>query len=161
MTIPEGWKVTQREDLEKQAEKGLKMLDKEVQEALQNQQPKTSYLLCFQKDKRKMFTSVAEQFDTVNIKFEQLNRNNKELIYNTLIKQGGKIDSSWGREIIDGKVFRTFKMTAFDKSNNPIVNQFYYNRQIDNFMLSIILLYDNNESKDALLEHWRKSKFDK
>jgi hypothetical protein len=132
MPIPNDWEIVQREDLENQANRGLKMIDTSNTDKFRKELLKTIYLLSFKKDKRKMFTALATPNDTTIISFETQNRNTKNALFYSLKQQGIRVDSTWGKELIQNKEFKTFTITAYDKSNNPFVNQIYYNRQIDN-----------------------------
>ena len=161
MPVPKHWEIVQRENLEVQANKGLKMIDTSNSDKFKEDLLKTVYLLSFKKDKRKMFTALATPNDTTIVSFEMQNRNSKNALFYSLKKQGIRVDSTWGKEYIQSKAFTTFTITAYDKSNNPFVNQIYYNRQIDNYMFSVIIMYDDTETKDLLMDYWKKSKFER
>jgi hypothetical protein len=164
MNIPDNWEITQKNEVDSQKQKGLAMMDKsnltELQKSeLQKQLSKSIYLLGFKQNKQNMFTAIAETFDTATVTFDNQNRNTKEVLCKSLKQIGFQIDTTWGHELIQNKEFKTFEVLA--KKDDKTVSQIYFNRQIDNYMFTIILLYNNKETKDILLEHLRNSRFDK
>jgi hypothetical protein len=164
MNIPDNWEITQKNEVDSQNQKGFAMMDKsnltELQKSeLQKQLSKSIYLLGFKQNKQNMFTAIAEPFDTATVTFEKQNSNTKEVLCKFLKQIGFQIDTTWGHELIQNKEFKTFQVVA--KKDDKTVNQIYFNRQIDNYMFTIILLYNNKETKDILLEHFRNSRFDK
>lgn len=160
MKIPQKWTVLPRANLQAQANNGLKLLAMENNKAAKKQITETVYLLSLKKSNRKMFSALVAPYDSTKMKYNQIVSATKELIYNSLLKQGIKTDSTWSKEIIDHKEFRVFKMTAYNKENQPIVNQVYYNCLIKNSLFTAIILYDTDESRDSLLNSWRSSKFE-
>lgn len=69
------------------------------------------------------------------------------LIYKTFIDQGIKVDTSSGKEIIQGLEFNTFHTTIHDTRGEIILNQILYSRLINGLSFGVTISYNNLTNK--------------
>src|SRR5688572_7936091 len=107
--IPEGWRVTSRDELQEYDEKGLKAMQ-EVQGEIDVTGLK--HLVSFQKDQFNNFSSTSEPFNVeYNGEWKDNNRALRELLYKTYRQQGMEVDTSSSKALIDAFEFEVFYIT--------------------------------------------------
>ncbi|PWH82663.1 hypothetical protein DIS18_10520 [Algibacter marinivivus] len=159
--IPEGWKITSREQNEKFEKKGLEAMEDLVDGEIDVSQLKD--LIGFQKNQFNMFQSNTEPFkEEYDGEWEENNALIKALIFNTYQNQGIKVDSSKTTSSrIGGLNFETYKFTIYAPNGDVILNQIMYSRLINELSFGVNINYNNEADKNEMLSSWKKSKFKK
>lgn len=158
MEIPKQWDIVPYEKLLKKINK-LNLPKVEENNTTKKQKDLPPYLLNFNKNDKNRFTAFLVPFDTSKDNLEQATRASIGFLYNRFTKYGIKVDSSWSKEMIGQKEFIKSHITAHYDST-LVDNQISYTRVINNYMLSVTIIYDTNNNRDILLKAWRSSKFE-
>ena len=159
--IPENWKVISREQNEKYQEKGLDAVENMVDGNIDVSAMKN--LIGFQKNQFNIFQSTSEPFEIeYEGEWEENNTGLKELIYNTYLQQGIKIDSTETKIVkIDGLDFHSYSFTIFGPKGEVILNQIIYSRLINGLDFGVNINYNNVSDKKVMLDAFLNSKFKK
>ena len=161
ITIPDNWEVTSREQNEKLQEKGLDAMEGMVDGEIDISNLKN--LIGFQKDQFNLFQSTSEpaEFESKE-EWEENNAAIKELIYNTYLQQGIKVDSTTTEMVkVDGLDFHSYSFTISSPKGDIILTQIMYSRLINGFDFGVNINYNNESDKKEMLEAWMNSKFTK
>ena len=161
ITIPDNWEVTSREQNEKLQEKGLDAMEGMVDGEIDISNLKN--LIGFQKDQFNLFQSTSEpaEFESKE-EWEENNAAIKELIYNTYLQQGIKVDSTTTEMVkVDGLDFYSYSFTMSSPKGDIILTQIMYSRLINGFDFGVNINYNNESDKKEMLEAWMNSKFTK
>src|SRR5687768_10775775 len=155
--IPEGWKVTSRDELQEHDENGLKAMQ-EVQGEIDVTGLK--HLVSFQKDQFNNFSSTSEPFNAgYEGKWEDNNRALQELLYETYRQQGIEVDTSSSKALVDALEFEVFYIAIHGPDGQIILNQELYSRYINGFDFGVNINYNNSKDKDEMTVVWKDSKF--
>ena len=158
VTIPEGWTITEKSDVQERNEKGLKAAAAVVGDidmsGLKN-------LIAFQKDKFNSFVSSSESFSPEKDgDWKTNNQDIKTAIYETYITKGMKIDTTATTvETIDGRDFEAYGFTVYKPEGGVLIQQKIFSRWENGASFSVALNYNNNADGDVLLRTFRESKF--
>ncbi len=158
--IPEGWKKNNLTDVVLNNETGIAAMEEAMDKKVDI--TRLSYCLNFQKDEINMFQSVFEPFEEgYDGHWKNNNDAIKQLFCNVYSDKGEKIDSSATViETISGKDFQTYEIRIYDKNDQIQMSQIFYAALINGHDFSVCLNYNNPEDRDALLNIWKRSKFD-
>lgn len=161
ITVPDGWKIVDKEKTQELTEKGVKALEKTIDGEIDFSRLKN--LINFQKDQFNFFQSTSELFAIEYPgEWEENNSTLKEIIYTTYQNQGIKTDSSiTGIENIDGLDFYTYSFTIYSTDGKIILKQLMYSRLINGLVFGVNINFNNKKAKDEMLSAFRNSKFDK
>lgn len=161
INIPENWTVTSREQNEKYEKKGLDAMEELVEGEIDISGLKN--LIGFQKNRFNIFQSTSEPFKLeYEGEWEETNNGVKELIYNTYLQQGIRVDSTATEIIkIDGLDFHSYEFIVYGPNNDVILNQLMYSRLINGFDFAANINYNNDSDKKEMLNAWMNSKFKK
>lgn len=161
INIPKNWTVTSREQNEKYEKKGLDAMEELVEGEIDISGLKN--LIGFQKNRFNIFQSTSEPFKLeYEGEWEETNNGVKELIYNTYLQQGIRVDSTATEIIkIDGLDFHSYELIVYGPNNDVILNQLMYSRLINGFDFAANINYNNDSDKKEMLNAWMNSKFKK
>lgn len=159
MEIPKGWTVVDKEKKDALNQKGLKALEETLDSkvdfsALRN-------LISFQKNPFNIFQSTSEPF---NLEYEgEWEENNaalKEVLYETYVNQGIKVDSSATTiEKIDGIEFQVTSFTVYSPKGDIILTQIMYSCLINGFDFGVNINYNNKKDREEMLRVFMNSTF--
>ncbi|CAD0007825.1 MULTISPECIES: hypothetical protein [Flavobacterium] len=157
--VPTGWSIVSKDITEQQEEKGQKAIEKSSGQKMDLKSLK--HLISFQKNQFNLFASTSEPFkEDFSGQYEQTNKDLNALIYQTYVDQGIKVDSSSGKEIIQGIKFSTFYTTIYAPDGKVILNQILYSKLINGYDFGVNINYNNEEDKKTMIDAWKKSKFE-
>lgn len=159
--IPEGWEIITREENEKFEKKGLDAMEKLVDGEIDASGLKN--LIGFQKNQFNLFQSSTEPFfEEYEGEWKENDILIKDLIFNTYVSQGIKVDSSETKTIkISGLNFESYEFTIYAPNGDVILNQIMYSRLMNNLSFGVNINYNNEEDKKEMLHIWKNSKFKK
>ena len=159
--IPKGWIVTEKAKMKEMNEKGLKALEETIDGPIDVSGLKN--LIAFEKNAFNNFQSTSEPFELeYEGEWEANNAAVKDVIYETIQKQGIKVDSTATKiETIDGLDFHTYTFTIYGPKGNVILKQRMFSRLINGFDFGVNISYNNFRDGTELLELFRNSKFKK
>jgi hypothetical protein len=159
MEIPKNWKIIKRKESHKAVLEGYEKVESTTGEKYDKNQ--FTNILKFEKDMFNFFSSTIEKYDKkVHGKWSETNKKTKEIIYETYLKQGIKVDSSATKtENINGVEFETYELTLYNQKNEIALNQIMFSQYINGFDFGININFNNEEDRELLLKHWRESKF--
>lgn len=159
--VPQGWKITTREQNEAFEKKGREAMEELVDGEIDVSQLKD--LIGFQKNQFNIFQSSTEPFkEEYDGEWKENNALIKTLIYNTYLGQGIKVDSSKTTSTrVSGLNFETYNFTIYSPNGDVILNQIMYSRLINNLSFGVNINYNNEDDKNEMLNSWKKSKFKK
>ncbi len=159
--VPKGWEIITKEQNEAFENRGLEAMEKMVDGKIDASEVKN--LIGFQKNQFNLFQSNTEPFDNeYDGDWEENNALIKELVYNTYLSQGIKVDSSkTSTTKINGLDFKTYEFTIYAPNGHVILNQIMYNRLINGLSFGVNINYNNAKDKNEMLDSWKKSKFKK
>ena len=157
--IPKGWKIMTRDKIESSGQKGNEALEKTIGQPVDTKFLK--HLISFQKDPFNIFMSSSEPFDEeFPGEFQVNNKQLYEILYQTFIDQGIKVDTTSGKEQIQNLEFETFHTTIYSPKGEIIMNQVLYSRLINGFSFGVTICYNNLADKTTLIETFKNSKFE-
>ena len=159
INIPNNWKVISREQNEEYEKKGLNAMENMVDGEIDVSELRN--LIGFQKNQFNAFQSTSEPFELeYQGEWEEINAGLKELIYNTYLDQGIKVDSTATKKIkVDGLDFHTYEFTIYSPKGDVILSQLMYSRLINRFDFGVNINYNNESDKKEMLDAWLNSKF--
>ena len=159
--IPKGWTVMQKDKVEETFEVGAKAIEEASDQNFDYSGLK--YLANFKKNRFNIFQSTAEFFELqYEGHWEENNAYQRKLLIDTYKNQGLKIETSSSEAKIDGLEFRVFHIKILKPGGGGVLlYQDVYNRYINNHDFTVILNYNNEEDKNAMLNVWKASKFKK
>ncbi|HSY75462.1 MAG TPA: hypothetical protein VK890_01320 [Bacteroidia bacterium] len=160
ISIPADWKITTKDKMEEldKAGKSAITADQKVELDTVN---KMKYLVSFQKNQFNLFLATSQPFKGTDAEYALQTQITNKAIYETCTHQGVKIDTSTGKEIIQGMEFSVFCDTIFSPDGNVILKQILYNRLINGYDLAIDINYTNDADKKTMLDAFKNCKFDK
>jgi len=157
--IPEGWNVTQRDESQAFEDKGLKAIN--AANGIDYDTSGLKQLIGFQKDKFHMFGASSEKFE---IEYEGEYEENKKLVkqvlYNTYVSNGIKVDTLSSKARIDNLDFDLFKITVYDPNGKVLLYQDLYSTLRNGLEFGVNLNYINDKEKIELMRVWKNSKFE-
>ncbi len=160
MEILPGWKLIEVSESEDSQEKGLEVMQENIQEEIDAKGLKN--LISFKKDEFNMFAATAEPLEPEQIR--DYNHNNealKEMIISTFENQGiDAVASQTKIEIIDNLEFQSYTITI-SHNGAVVLEQILLSRVINNHDFGVNINYNNMKDRDAMLNALRKSKFTK
>lgn len=161
INIPNNWKVMSRGQNEKYQEKGLDAIEEVVGEEIDVSGLKN--LIGFQKNRFNIFQSTSEPFELeYEGEWEENNALVKELIYDTYLQQGIKVDSTATKIVkIDGLDFNSYSFTLFSPKGDVVLNQIMYSRLINGYDFGVNINYNNDSYKKEMIDALFNSKFKK
>lgn len=152
VNIPQGWTVISKNRIEANDEKGRKAIEEVAGEF---DYSGLKHLISFQKNQFNIFQSTSEPFELeYEGEWEDNNAGLKELIYETYINQGIKVDTSSAKATIDGLDFEVFKSTIYGPDGNVILYQEMYSRYINGYDFGVNINYNNEKDKETMMEVW-------
>lgn len=159
MEIPKGWTVIDKEKTKAANERGMKAIEETLDSKVDFSNLKN--LISFRKNKFNIFQSTSEPFELeYDGEWEEHSILLKELIYNTYLNQGIKVDSSATTvENIDGLDFQKSIFTIYSPTGEVILNQIMYTRHINGFDFGVNINYNNREDREEMLRVFMNSKF--
>lgn len=159
MEIPKGWDIIDKNVSDERTEKGLDILSETS--GFEYDINALTHLLNFQKNDLNIFQSTSEPFELeYEGEWEENNAFLKQLIYDTFIQRGIKVDSTATKIVtIDGVKFHSYKLTLYNKDGDAILNQIIYSSLINGFDFGVNINYNNESDKKEMLDVWYKSKF--
>ncbi len=159
MEIPEDWSIMTKDKMDKSTERGMEAI-KEVGGEFDYDGLK--HLINFQKNQFNIFQSTSEPFKLeYEGEWQDNNAGLKELLYATYINQGIRIDTSSSKAIIGGLDFAVFHITVYGPKGDIILYQDMYGRYVNGFDFGVNINYNNDEDKEAMMNVWTNSKFEK
>lgn len=161
ITIPDNWQIITREQNEAFQKKGLEAIEDLVEEEIDLSAFKN--LIGFQKNPFNAFQSNSEPFKIeYEGEWEENNALIKELIYNTYVQQGIKVDSTDMTILkIDGLDFHTFTFTISDPKGKVIMHQTMHSSLINGIAFGVNINYNNEADKKEMETALLNSKFRK
>lgn len=157
--IPKGFTVTSKDQVDAQEKKGLKMIENATNTQINTRELKN--LLSFSKNKFNLLTSTSQPFqESYEGEYEANIRAMPALLYQTFAAQGVRTDTATGSEKIQGLDFRTVYTTVYGKDGNVILRQNIYTRLMKGYDFNVVISYNNEDDKDAMVNTFRKSKFE-
>lgn len=160
ITIPEGWKVRDKQKQKSVHKKGQKAIEDATGEKMDISSLK--HLLYFEKDKFNIFVSSSEECDFTYQEWLENEKLLKETINNTYKNLGIDFVITKSRETkIDGLKFNAFSVTLFGPNKKIIMTQVIFNRLIENYCFSMTINYNSEVNKKDLLKALMSSKFSK
>ncbi|MBL6447346.1 hypothetical protein JMN32_13590 [Fulvivirga sp. 29W222] len=158
--IPKGWEIVKKDQLDANDEKGKQAMQEVMKDSINYSGLK--HLISFQKNSFNIFQSSSEPFPlSYEGEWEDNNAALKELLYQTYINQGIKIDTSSSSEVVDGLNFALFKITVYGNGGEVILNQNMYSRHINGFDFGVSINYNDEEHKKEMMRVWKNSTFKK
>lgn len=159
ITIPEDFEVVDSTETRKMYSRGKKIIENTQNIKIQNK-PKTVFI--FKSDQWNYFTAQYQFFDvkvdksSVKNSFESL----KKTAYHSFKDKYTKIsiDTISSIQIVDELQFQKFEMKIY-LPNDKILVWLMFNRLFDNKLLSLNIIYLNEQKGKQMLETWRNSKF--
>ncbi len=156
--IPEGWEVISRYQQEEKSKKGAKAI--EESSGIEVDAKELKHLISFQKNVFNIFTSSSEPFkEDYPGEYQENEKYIHEILYQTYVDQGIKVDSLSGKESIQGLEFNTFYVTVYSPEGKEIMRQIMYSRLIKGQDFCVSINYNNERDQRTMLEAFRKSKF--
>jgi hypothetical protein len=156
--IPSGWNVMLKDQLDKNQERGMEMVQETVDTVVDYSRLK--HLISFQKNRGNVFQSTSEPFELeYDGEFEETNQILKQVITQTYQNQGINVDTLSKSAIIDNLKFDLFHIKMYNPQGELILNQEMYTRLINNYLFSVILTYNNLDYKNEMMKVWTNSEF--
>ena len=156
--IPKDWKIISKDNTEANDQRGKDAIEKSSGQKFDTKGLK--HLISFQKNKFNIFTSTSEPFiEEYSGEFQENCKALNQLLYSTFVDQGIKVDTSSGKEKIEGLEFNTFHTTIYGSKGQVILRQILYSRLINGFDFGVSINYNNEEDKKTMLDAWKRSKF--
>lgn len=84
----------------------------------------------------------------------------KQFLYEQLLGQGVSVDTSWIKAKVDEVDFHVFQVDVLNKDGDNFFSQQYYNAQFGNQILTIIIGFDSQKTKEELLNCIMSSNFE-
>lgn len=161
MDVPVGWKLLSRKQVDRFEKKGADLLSETVGGEIEFEGLKN--LLHFQKDRFNMFQSTSEPIELeYEGEWEQSNEDLKQVLLRTYINQGIHTEVSETRkEEIGGVLFEVYDFTLFAPDGEVVIEQTMYSTHRNGYDFGVNLTYNSDEARDAMLDVWRRSKFEK
>lgn len=158
--IPKGWTIVSRDKLEANDQRGKDAIEKVYEGEIDTKGLK--HLISFQKDKFNVFASTSEPFqEEFPGEYEQNNMALNNLLYETFAGQGIRIDTSSGKEPIQGLEFNTFYSTIYSGDGKVILKQTLYSQLINGHDFGVTLSYNNDQDKKTMVDALKNSRFNK
>ena len=159
--IPSGWAIIEKEQTRAGHERGVKAIEETIESEVDFSGLKN--LIAFQKNRFNTFQSSSEPVELeYEGEWEENNATLKEIMYATYLNQGINTDSSATTiEKIDGLEFQKYSFTIYSPNGDGRLTQIIYGRLINNLHFSVVISYNNEKDKKAMMNAWRKSKFKK
>ena len=159
--IPKDWTIVDKEQTKATNQKGAKALEETLDTNLDFSNLRN--LISFQKNPFNIFQSTSEPFELeYEGEWEETSAAMKELLYNTYLNQGIKVDSSaTSIEKIDGLDFRLTTFTVYSPKGELILTQLMFSSFINGFDFGVNINYNNEKDRDELLKVFMNSKFKK
>lgn len=158
--IPEGWRVTNRAVTQDMQDRGLEAI-MEANGVEEYDVSGLKQLISFRKSRSHIFTATSEKFELeYEGEYEDNQKYLKEILYNTYVNNGIRVDTTSSKEVIDDLQFNLFHITVYDAQGNIILYQDLYSRYMNGLDFGVTLNYINEKEKNELKKVWRNSKFD-
>ncbi len=156
--IPQGFEAVTAEEWMRLQNRGADAIEKTYDAEVEN---RAKTIFVFKSDQFNYFESNYQPFDTATDgnyleSFKDVNN----ILYGTFEAQipNAKLDSSSSQEIIDGKLFQTFRVTI--TIPGKIVMEFLmYSSLFNNKEFTVNIMTVDKEKQRILLNAWRSSKF--
>jgi len=160
MTVPEGWEIISKDQLDKNMKNGQDIIAESS--SVNFNYDGLTHLINFKKDDYNQFMSTMEPFELEYPgEWEENNQMVYDFLYETYTFQGIEIDTSSRTTSIDGLLFQVFSITLYTPDASILMYEDMYGRFINGYDFSVILTYDNTADKVLLEEVLRQSKFTK
>jgi hypothetical protein len=159
MTIPEGWKITSRDQILNTQTKGKEAIEEATGQALVIGEFKN--LLHLQKDEFNVFQSTIEP-STAKEDGDRTASNEalKQAVMSAYTNKEIRFDVSDTKiEAIDGVKFAVYEFTLYAPNGDVLLRQIMYSTLINGYDFGMSISTNNDQSRDAILSAWRKSKF--
>jgi hypothetical protein len=158
--VPEGWVITSIDTLKSQFRRGQDQLKIDEAKYAVDKTPSMQNLIGFKRDKRNSFTAFLEPYNYPKSQFDEYNRLRKKNLYEQLLGQGVSIDTSWMKTKVGEIDFHVFQVDVLNKDGDNFFSQQYYNTQFENQILTIIIGFDSQKTKEELLNCIMSSNFE-
>lgn len=158
MEIPEGWEVMTKKESIEHTEKGAKAIGEVYDGEFDTDGLKD--LIGFKKNPYNAFTSTSQLFEEeYPDQWHEINNELKELLYNTFVNQGIKVDTFSSSKIIDGQHFAVFTSALYTTDGTLVLTQDLYSCLRNGYDFGVSLNYNNPIDKETLEKVWFNSKF--
>ncbi|MCR9173972.1 MAG: hypothetical protein NXI10_15820 [bacterium] len=160
MSIPAGWELETRAAQQSTINKGLNAMEESGGVSIDVSDMKI--LLNFKKDRFNSFQSTSEAMQDWTL--EEWDENNdmvNGLVYETLVGQGIKVDTSTSTTLIDGLQFNVLHTKIYGPNGEVILEQDMCSRLINGNDFGATMCYNNEKDKATLWKVFRNSKFTK
>lgn len=156
--IPNGWNVTDRDELDRRQDKGKDIFEERLGEEIEIVGLKN--LINFQKDKANVFMSTSQRFvEEYPGEYEDVNNTLKQVIYDTYTSQGIKTDSLSYKLMFKGKLFYAFHTTIYAENGDEILNQLMFSKWINGYDFGAVVNYNNEADKKVMMDALKNSTF--
>ena len=156
--VPKGFKSLSSKRLVEKEKKGKEVIKKATGENAGTDS--LIHLVNFQKNQ---FNQLSATMQRYNAKRDGVYSGNiklmRKLIYEAYTKQKIKIDTTSGREKIDGLTFYTYYVKIYGPNGDVVMNQIIYSRLRDGYDFLVNINYNNGTDKKALLDAFKNSSF--
>lgn len=158
ITIPEDFENVSVKEWKKMQNRGAQAIEQTINEEVINE---SKTIFVFKSDQLNYFESSYETFDiSTDGDYLTACKSVIEVLYQTFINQmpGISIDTSSTVETIDNLQFQCFKLKVL-YPNNVTLNALMYCRLFDKQDLTVNIIYVDPKKGKAMLDAWKKSKF--
>ncbi|MNX94054.1 hypothetical protein D3C86_1262710 [compost metagenome] len=159
ITVPEGYTVSETEDLDRIQEKGKELMENSLGGEIDMSGVK--HLANFAKNQFNQFQSNIEPFDTaVDGNWNAHDHMLKEFIYDTYTQQGIHIDSSVTETVtISGKQFQHYTFTVYGPDKQVILRQEIFGALLNGYSFGVNINYNDSTAYKEMLQAWKSSGF--
>ncbi|MEP6676612.1 MAG: hypothetical protein ABJA78_15730 [Ferruginibacter sp.] len=150
IAVPEDFVPMNTSEIKAQNEKGLKVIEKAMDTAIEINPTRT--LISLQKDKLNNFSATITSFDPkTDGSWIDVNEGLKAIIYQTFTTQmpGVVVDTSSSVETIDGLEFQVFR-SKLTYPNKMVMNSFLYSKLYKGYDFGISMAYVDEKAGKEL-----------
>jgi hypothetical protein len=160
ITIPPGYTVITKDKLEENDKKGMEAIKQVNKDSIDVSQLK--HLISFQKDRFNLLASTSEPFkEDYPGQYAAHNIGLDKLIYETIVNQGIKTDSSSETVMVQGIPFHLFTTTLYTADGSVLLKQLLYSTLINGYDFGVNINYTGDDAKKVMMAAFMNSKFDK
>jgi hypothetical protein len=156
--IPEGFESVTADQWAKLQNRGQEAIEKTYDTKIQNQ-AKTIFV--FRADQLNYFESNSQPFDSaIDGDYLQTYNDVNRMLYGTFEAQmpAAKLDSASSIESIDGKEFRSYRVTI-NVPDKLLMELLTYSRLFGNKEFTVNIMTADKKKQKILVDAWRSSKF--
>jgi hypothetical protein len=119
------------------------------------------HLISFQKNQFNILMSTSDPFkEDYPGEYRESNVAVYEVYYQTFADQGIRLDTSSGKETIQGIEFNVFYAIVYAPGSEEIIfRQIMYYALINGYDFGVNMSYNDEQYKQVMLDTWRQSKF--